>query len=238
MAATEYRTTPLKTDRMPPGILYIVGNEAAERFSYYGMNSILVVFMTRYLLDRQGHASPMTETQADAWYHAFVSCAYFLPVLGAFLADAVLGKYRTVLILSIVYCFGHFALALNDTRLGLAVGLGLIALGAGGIKPCVSANVGRPVRRGQPASAAAGVQLVLLLDQPRLGLFHPAHSRSCSTASGPRLAFGTPGIFMVVATLVFWLGRKKFVHLPPAGVRTYRRAPAPARKPGAPWGTC
>ena len=44
--------------------------------------------------------------------------------------------------LSIVYCFGHFALALNDTRIGLVIGLGLIALGAGGIKPCVSANVG------------------------------------------------------------------------------------------------
>jgi POT family proton-dependent oligopeptide transporter len=223
MAATEYRTTPVRTDRMPPGILYIVGNEAAERFSYYGMNSILVVFMTRYLLDRQGHSSPLTETQADAWYHAFVSCAYFLPVLGAFLADAVLGKYRTVLILSIVYCFGHFALALNDTRLGLAVGLGLIALGAGGIKPCVSANVGDQF-------GAANQHLL-----PRVfswfyfsinvgSAFSTLLIPALLDRSGPRLAFATPGIFMVVATLVFWFGRRKFVHLPPAGVRTYFRA--------------
>src|SRR5207253_6753964 len=59
-----------------------------------------------------------------------------------FLADAVLGKYRTVLYLSFVYCLGHLALALDHTRLGLVIGLGLIALGAGGIKPCVSAIVG------------------------------------------------------------------------------------------------
>src|SRR6266567_4356447 len=97
MAKAQYLTAPLKTDKMPPGVPFIVGNEAAERFSYYGMNSILVVFMTRYLLDAHGHPDHMTEPQADAWYH---------------------------------------------TCLGLTLGLGLIALGAGGIKPCVSANVG------------------------------------------------------------------------------------------------
>jgi len=53
---------------------------------------------------------------------------HFLPIFGAFLADAVLGKYRTILILSIVYCFGHLALALDHTRMGLTIGLGLIAL--------------------------------------------------------------------------------------------------------------
>src|SRR4051795_11840159 len=89
-----YRTTPVKTDRMPPGVPYIVGNEAAERFSYYGLNSILVIFMTHYLLTAQGKSDPMTGTQADAWYHTFVSCVYFLPIVGAFLGDAILGKYR------------------------------------------------------------------------------------------------------------------------------------------------
>src|SRR5207249_5943559 len=142
MAKPQYLTAPLKTDKMPPGVPFIIGNEAAERFSYYGMNSILVIFMTKYLLDAHGQPDHMSEAQADAWYHTFVSCLYFLPLLGAFLGDAVLGKYRTILFLSIVYCFGHLALAIGHTRLGLVVGLGLIALGAGGIKPCVSANVG------------------------------------------------------------------------------------------------
>src|SRR5256885_4082364 len=113
MAKAEYLTAPLKTDKMPPGVPFIVGNEAAERFSYYGMNSILVVFMTKYLMDRQGRADHMTAAEAEGWYHTFVSCLYFLPIVGAFLADAVLGKYRTVLFLSVVYCFGHLALAID-----------------------------------------------------------------------------------------------------------------------------
>src|SRR5207248_10041189 len=103
MAKAEYLTAPLKTDKMPPGVPFIVGNEAAERFSYYGMNSILVVFMTKYLMDRQGHANHMSPPEAEGWYHTFVSCLYFLTIVGAFLADAVLGKYRTVLFLSVVY---------------------------------------------------------------------------------------------------------------------------------------
>ena len=107
MAKSDYLTAPLKTDKMPPGIPFIVGNEAAERFSYYGMNSILVVFMTKYLMNAQGQLDLMSPTKAEAWYHTFAAGAYFLPLLGAFLADAVLGKYRTVLYLSIVYCFGH-----------------------------------------------------------------------------------------------------------------------------------
>jgi POT family proton-dependent oligopeptide transporter len=223
MSRQEYRTTPVPTDRMPPGILYIVGNEAAERFSFYGMNSILVVFMTRYLLDRQGHPSPMTEPQADAWYHVFVSAAYLLPVLGAFLADAVLGKYRTILLLSIAYCCGHFALAINDTRFGLVVGLGLIALGAGGIKPCVSANVGDQFGRANQhllTRVFSWFYFAINLGSAFSTLLIPA----LLDRAGSRVAFATPGIFMVAATLVFWFGRYKFVHLPPAGVRRYVRA--------------
>src|SRR5437868_6283474 len=88
MAKAEYLTAPLKTDKMPPGVPFIVGNEAAERFSYYGMNSILVIFMTKYLMDRQGHLAVMSPAEAEGWYHTFVSCLYFLPIVGAFLADA------------------------------------------------------------------------------------------------------------------------------------------------------
>src|SRR5947207_8354797 len=101
MAESKYLTAPLKTDKMPPGVPYIVGNEAAERFSYYGMNSILVIFMTKYMMDAQGHPDHLGEHQAEAWYHTFVSAVYFLPLAGAFLADAILGMFRTILSLSI-----------------------------------------------------------------------------------------------------------------------------------------
>ncbi len=222
MAQSDQPTSPVKTDKMPPGIPFIVGNEAAERFSYYGMQSILVIFMTKYLLDAHGLPDQMTEPEANGWFHMFVSLAYILPVLGAFLADAVLGKYRTVLILSVVYCFGHFALALNDTRFGLAIGLGLIALGAGGIKPCVSAIVGDQFGASNQHlisrvfswfyfSINAGSAFSTLLIPELLNRY------------GPKVAFGTPGIFMVIATIIFWFGRRRFVRIPAVGVGNYFR---------------
>src|SRR5262249_23777315 len=115
MAKFKYLTTPPKISTMPPGVPYIVGNEAAERFSYYGMNSILTIFMTKNLLDKMGQLRVMHATNAEAWYHTFVSVLYLLPLFGAILADAFFGKFWVVFWLSIVYCGGHATLALMGT---------------------------------------------------------------------------------------------------------------------------
>src|SRR3981081_1339272 len=146
----QYLTTPPNVTGMPPGVPYIIGNEAAERFNYYGMKSILTVFMAHYILSKSGALAPMQPNEAYKYTHYFVSGVYFLPILGALIADGFLGKYWTILSLSIVYCLGHLTLAFMDSSFGialgqrtmLAAGLILICLGAGGIKPCVSANVG------------------------------------------------------------------------------------------------
>src|SRR5690606_34569459 len=143
-------TTPPDIKHMPPGVPYIVGNEAAERFSFYGMRTILVIFMTKYLLDMSGNPAPMSEPVAREWFHDFVSAVYFFPILGAIVSDWLFGKYPTIIALSLVYCVGHFVLALMEVpqwvglepRTLLFVGLSLIAIGSGGIKPCVSAHVG------------------------------------------------------------------------------------------------
>src|SRR3954466_2521285 len=142
MASQAYRTKPTDTAGMPPGIPYIVGNEAAERFTFYGLKGVLVIFMTKYLLGSGGVLAPMNHEEAKFWFHLFVCSVYFCPMLGAILSDGILGKYRTIIALSIVYTLGCIALAADQTRLGLVLGLGLIALGSGGIKACVSAHVG------------------------------------------------------------------------------------------------
>jgi len=220
MASSKYLTAPVPSSKLPGGIPYIVGNEAAERFSFYGMRTILVVFMTTHLLNAAGQPAAMTGDQAKFTYHLFVMSAYFFPIIGAMISDAFLGKYPTILILSLVYCAGHLALALDETRLGLFLGLALIAVGSGGIKPCVSAHVGDQFgRRNQHLlskifgwfyfSINLGAFASTLLT-PEL-LAHPDF--------GPRWAFGVPGVLMAVATLVFWLGRHKFVHIPPVGWR-------------------
>src|SRR5437016_1038856 len=209
MAKTEYLHAPLETDKMPPGVPYIVGNEAAERFSYYGMNSILVVFMTHQLL--------MLPADADGWYHIFVSGAYFLPIVGAFFGDAILGKYRTIFYVSIIYCFGHVTLAINHTRWGLGIGLLLIAIGAGGIKPCVSANVGDQFGASNQhlltrvfswfyfsinfGSAFSTLLIPWLLDPYQASAGQKAALpswviRILESAHGPGIAFGTPGVLM------------------------------------------
>ncbi len=220
---SKYRTVPDQESKtMPGGVPYIIGNEFAERFSFYGMRSILVVFMTGYLLNRNGQLDVMNETEARGWYHAFAGWVYFTPILGGFLADAFLGRYLTILLLSIVYCFGHFALAIDDTRLGLLIGLGLITLGAGGIKSSVSANVGDQFGAGNKhllpnvygwfyfsinaGSAIATTLCPILLNDKRFGSHY---------------AFGLPGIFMLIATIIFWMGRKKFVHIQPAGLKAW-----------------
>ncbi len=78
-----YRTSPYDTDRMPPGVPWIIGNEAAERFSFYGMRTILFVFMTQYLhLMGKQVGTAMSEAQAMEHYHLFVGAVYFTPLLG------------------------------------------------------------------------------------------------------------------------------------------------------------
>ncbi|MGP8199896.1 MAG: POT family MFS transporter [Limisphaerales bacterium] len=205
---------------MPPGVPYIVGNEAAERFSYYGMRAILVTFMTQYLMNAQGLPDHMGETDAKVWFHLFVSAVYFLPLLGAIIADAFWGKYRTIMILSLVYCAGHASLALNDTRVGLFLGLGLIALGAGGIKPCVSANVGDQFGASNQhliPRVFSWFYFSINFGSAISTLLIPKILRGHGRFSGPHCAFALPGILMFIATVIFWLGRRKFAHIPPTG---------------------
>lgn len=222
---SEYRTAPSQTETgMPPGVPYIIGNEAAERFSFYGMRSILITFMTGFLVTKLGRPDHMGDAEARFQFANFVSAVYFLPILGAILAEGFIGKYRTIFYLSIVYCAGHFALALDDTRMGLLLGLSLISLGSGGIKPCVSANVGDQFGESNKHllskvfgwfyfSINAGSFMSTLLCPYLLN----------NAQFGPKWAFGLPGVAMVIATICFWLGRKKFVHIPPGRVAFFQQ---------------
>lgn len=207
--------------RIPPGIPYIVANEAAERFSYYGMRCILVVFMTQYLMGSSGMLETMKESEALTWYHLFLSAVYFVPLLGAPLADVWLGKYRTILYLSLVYCLGHVALAADETRIGLFTGLTLIALGSGGIKPCVSANVGDQFNQSN-RHLISKVFGWFYFSINAGSMFSTILTPELLERCGPQVAFAVPGVLMFVATFCFWLGRNKFVRVPPRGAEVWR----------------
>jgi len=211
-----YLTAPLNEASLPKGIPYIIGNEAAERFSFYGMRAILVIFMTQYLVNTEGQADYMSEDEAKGWFHLFVSAVYMTPLLGALISDGVLGKYRTIITLSLVYTLGHFALSLDDTRAGLAIGLGLIALGAGGIKPCVSAHLGDQFSK--TSSHLLPRAFGWFYFSINLGAFSSTLLIPWLLEHyGSNVAFGVPGILMLLATIIFWSGRYRFVHIPAGG---------------------
>ena len=221
-----HRTAPVDTDRMPPGIPYIISNEAAERFSFYGMRTILVIFMAKYLwlMDGKG-GTPMSNAEATEHYHSFAAWVYFTPLFGALLSDIFLGKYRTIIVLSVVYCLGHAALAcmgmFGQSQWWLFAGLALICLGSGGIKPCVSAHVGDQF--GSRNSHLITRIYNWFYFSINLGSFVSTLLTPWLLQwYGPHWAFGVPGVLMAIATVLFWMGRNKFVHVPAGGLKFFR----------------
>jgi POT family proton-dependent oligopeptide transporter len=196
-------------NKYPSQIKYIVWNEACERYSYYGMRSILVIFLVQYLL--------ISNTDATSDYHIFAGACYLFPLLGAYISDRFWGKYKTILTLSLVYCLGHAFLAIFEhDKTGFYWGLGLIALGSGGIKPCVSAHVGDQFKAGQQALLKKVFDLFYWMIN--FGSFFSTLITPWTLeAYGPSVAFGIPGVLMLIATFIFWLGRNEFVHVPPTG---------------------
>ena len=193
-------------EKFPSQIKYIVGNEACERYSYYGMRSILTVFMIQVLL--------VQEAEATSTYHLFAGACYLFPLLGAFISDRIWGKYKTILYLSLVYCAGHAVLSIWETKEGLYAGLALIALGSGGIKPCVSAHVGDQFKANQTHLLKKVYELFYFMIN--FGSFFSTLITPWTLkAYGPSIAFGIPGVLMFFATIVFWMGRNEFVHVPP-----------------------
>ena len=199
---------------IPKQIRYIIGNEGCERFSFYGMRNILTVFLVSSLLLYLPEAE--RARGAKDVFHTFVIGVYFFPLLGGWLADRFFGKYNTVLWLSLVYCAGQACLAMFVTnRLGFYIGLGLIALGSGGIKPCVASFVGDQFDQTNKHRAKVvfdAFYWIINFGSFFASLLMPIFLRHL----GPAVAFGIPGVLMFVSTAILWLGRKQYVMVPPA----------------------
>jgi POT family proton-dependent oligopeptide transporter len=206
MAETTSPTARVSPPGMPRGVPFIIGNEAAERFSYYGMLSILTIYLSKQL--------QLGDVKGKEIVHLFATAVYFLPLFGAWLADRWIGRYWTILTISLFYCLGHGTMAAFGGNLwGVYLGLTLIAIGAGGIKPCISAFVGDQFGSENEKGltrvygwfywsvnfgAAFGFALVPMIRDRH----------------GYSWAFGVPGIFMGLATFIFWLGSRHYVRQP------------------------
>jgi POT family proton-dependent oligopeptide transporter len=227
-----------ETGRMPRQIKYIIGNEACERFSFYGMRNILVPFLISSVLMQYLPEGSARESAAKDVFHTFVIGVYFFPLLGGWLADRYFGKYNTVLWFSLIYCAGHACLAfLEDNRTGFYTGLFLIALGSGGIKPLVVSFCGDQFDRSNKDKAKIifdAFYWIINFGSFFASLFAPLLLRSY----GPAVAFGVPGVLMLIATIIFWVGRHQYVNVPPSGddpdsFLSVSRSALLARAPGA-----
>uniref|UniRef100_A0A8C7L6S4 Solute carrier family 15 member 1 n=1 Tax=Oncorhynchus kisutch TaxID=8019 RepID=A0A8C7L6S4_ONCKI len=218
----------------PLSIFFIVVNEFCERFSYYGMRAVLVLYF-RYFLK-------WDDDLATSIYHTFIALCYLTPILGAIVADSWLGKFKTIVYLSIVYTVGQVVMAVSaihditDTdRDGTPdnmtfhvamsmVGLFLIALGTGGIKPCVAAFGGDQFEDHQEKqrstffsifylSINAGSLLSTVITPILRGQECGIHSQQKCYP----LAFGVPAALMVVALIVFIMGSGMYNKTAPKG---------------------
>uniref|UniRef100_A0A3B4ABV9 Solute carrier family 15 member 1 n=1 Tax=Periophthalmus magnuspinnatus TaxID=409849 RepID=A0A3B4ABV9_9GOBI len=218
----------------PLSIFFIVVNEFCERFSYYGMRAVLVLYF-KYFLN-------WNDDFATSIYHVFVALCYLTPILGAIVADSWLGKFKTIIYLSIVYALGQIAMAISavhditdQNRDGTPdnmtfhvvlsmVGLFLIALGTGGIKPCVAAFGGDQFTNEQENQRRTffsvfylcinGGSLLSTIITPIL------RAQQCGIHTKMEcypLAFGVPAALMVVALVVFIVGSPMYFKAKPQG---------------------
>ncbi|CAJ0594342.1 unnamed protein product [Cylicocyclus nassatus] len=206
----------------PPAVFLMLGNEFCERFSFYGMKAIL----TLYFIYEHGY----TESFATLIYHAFTCLAYLSPLAGSVLADSYLGRFKVILYGSSIYVLGHVLLSFGAVpTMGLAMrsifdfgGLFVIAIATGTIKPCVSAFAADQFSEEQQNLRAqffsffyfainGGSLLAIILTPILRGRVSCFDSQYCFP-----LAFGVPGVLMVVALLFFLTGWKWYKKYPPS----------------------
>ena len=206
------------TGKFPSAIPYIVGNEAAERFNYYGLRAILTTFLVSAFYNAKFSGnSAAAEAGANAATHDFVAMSYLLPLFGGMISDWFWGKYKTILRLSLVYALGNIILAFSTTNESMFMtGLLFVAVGAGGIKPCVSANVGDQFDKSNQHMLSKAFDAFYF--SINLGSFFSILLIPFLNAKyGPQIAFGVPAIAMIIATIFFYAGNSKYVKVPPKG---------------------
>ena len=191
----------------PRGLSTLFFTEMWERFSYYGMRALLVLFM----IDTARGGMGMGKAEAGAIYGLYTFGVYALALPGGWVADRLIGQRRAVLVGGIIIAAGHYALAI-PAEVTFYVGLALVALGTGLLKPNVSAIVG-DLYTGNDARRDAGFSIFYM--GINVGAFlGPGICSFLGEKVDWHLGFGAAGVGMTFAVLQYVLGRR---HLAGAG---------------------
>jgi len=213
--------------RYPWQVFFIIVTEACERFCYYGMNAILTLYFVNKF--KESMTDDKAEDLGSIIMHVFKMLSYLSPLFGAAIADSKFGKVRTIFWLSLVYSLGCIVMALgavsNDPDQGIEnfpnipislVGLFLIAFGTGGIKPCV-VTLGADQFKVPEQQRQLGSFVIMFYFSINAGsllstFITPYLSRVACMGEDKcySLAFGVPGALMIVAVIIFVLGRPMY----------------------------
>lgn len=221
----------------PKGLAYLAFTEAWERFSYYGMSALVVLYMVQQLLlpghienvaGMAGYRSALeavfgplsTQALASQTFGFYSGLVYFTPVLGGVIADRFLGAKRTVLLGTVLMSAGHFAMAFDASFL---VALLLLILGSGCLKGNIAAQVGHlypPEEVGRRTSAFTIFSMAINFG----AVLGPLTCGLLAQLYGWHVGFGTAGVLMLAATAIYLAGQR---HLPDQRPRARDRAPMP-----------
>mmetsp|Transcript_14330 Transcript_14330/g.36236 ORF Transcript_14330/g.36236 Transcript_14330/m.36236 type:complete len:532 (-) Transcript_14330:167-1762(-) len=226
MGALELEIDP-KREQFPPwlfghprGLFVLAATEVWERFGFYGMRSLLVLYMTQDLLlpgmkasvwglslfDRAGDTS--SQMPASRIYGMYTSVAYLTPMLGGLLADRYLGRQRTVMIGAALMSLGYFLLGAWPAA--FLPTLMIIAFGSGALKPNVSSQIGLMY---DPADARRSAAFLIFYCAINLGAFmSPLVSGVLHATLGFRAGFYASSAAVALGLVQYAAGLR---HLPP-----------------------
>lgn len=188
----------------PAGLFILFFTEMWERFSYYGMRALLVLFLVSDIA-AGGWGWPREE--ALKLYALYTGLVYVTPIIGGILADKLLGYRRAVLLGAILMTLGHASMAL-ETQFFFYAGLGLLILGNGAFKPNISSIVGGLYPKGSNKKDAAYTIFYMGINAGAfLGILLCGY---IGEKVGWSYGFGLAGIFMFLGMLMFWFAQNIF----------------------------
>jgi len=222
LTASPPAVVALPREKHPPGLFLLFGVEMWERFSYYGMRALLVL----YLVAKAHGGMGLSKAAAQRLYGWYGFLVYLLPVAGGYLADRFIGTRRAMLIGACIIATGHFCMAVaGDTTFYL--GLGLIILGTGFFKSNVSTMVGQLYRHDDPRRDGGftifymGINLGALIGPLVCG------GLAASPRFGWHWGFGAAGVGMVIGLVMYLVLRARYlpgIGLPPAPATAAERS--------------
>ncbi|KAJ1569930.1 Lysine-specific demethylase 8, partial [Nowakowskiella sp. JEL0078] len=212
---------------LPKSVWFIISNEFSERFCFYGLVPLLRVFCI--------HTFGYSELTANQAVHFFKAAVFIFPLLGSAMSDIFFTKYRTIIILTILYVLGMTVVTVSSMPgvFGIPpkvqdwstiLGLTLVAIGTGGLKPCISSHGNEQFLATQRPNLHKFYHffyLAINLGAVSSGIFIPAiHNYSCF--GYPRdcytVSFATCTIILLSGLIIFFCGRRFYRELPPSGI--------------------